>query len=88
MTIKIPSEWTDLDNVRHVVCQNDQGLIIYKVEVILPIVNKAVYVVNGLSPFDIEISVFERFGKDAKAKLAKIARLEYHRYCRPKKGNK
>jgi|Laugrefa1bdmlbdn_1035148.scaffolds.fasta_scaffold01919_7 hypothetical protein len=84
MKIQIPSEWTDLDRVTHKVWANRETkrpeYIQYSLSIILPIVNKQVYVCNRLSPIEVQPGLWDRLAKDGKAKIARMARLEYYRF--------
>jgi hypothetical protein len=86
--IEIPSEWTDLDRVTHRVWPDRESkraeYIHYSLEIVLPIVNKKIYVCTRLAPIEVVPGLWERIEKDSKAKLAHMARLEYYRFCNPK----
>lgn len=91
MTIEMPSEWTDLDEVTHRLYKEGNNHIIYSLEVTMPIVKKKMYVAHRIDCFGpMKDYHLDALAQQSRVKLAKMARLEYHRFCRPKvkKGKK
>jgi hypothetical protein len=93
MTIEMPSEWTDLDEVTHRLYKEGKNgsHIIYSLEVTMPIVQKKIYVAHRIDCFgQMKDYHLDALAQQSRVKLAKMARLEYHRFCRPKvkKGKK
>ena len=91
MTVEMPSEWTDLDEVTHRLYEEGKNgtHIIYSLEVTMPIIKKKIYVAHRIDAFGpMKDCYLDTLAQQSKVKLAKIARLEYHRYCQPKKKGK